>query len=189
MILLELFWVFFRVGAFTFGGGYAMVPLISDAVLDYGWMTEAEILNFLAMETVIPGPIAINMATFIGFQRAGFIGSLLATLGVVLPSFIVILLIATVLKKYMDNPRVVAVLKSIRPAVVGLILSTAVTMGMSTLLGSKTLSQPFTIEPMSFVIFGIVIALSFGYKKWKKKQLSPLILICISAVLGIVFFM
>ncbi|MBP3940450.1 MAG: chromate transporter, partial [Christensenellaceae bacterium] len=59
MILLELFWVFFRVGAFTFGGGYAMVPLISDAVLDYGWMTEAEILNFLAMETVIPGPIAI----------------------------------------------------------------------------------------------------------------------------------
>ncbi|MBP3940566.1 MAG: hypothetical protein J6D00_03640, partial [Christensenellaceae bacterium] len=75
----------------------------------------------------------------------------------------------TVLKKYMDNPRVVAVLKSIRPAVVGLILSTAVTMGMSTLLGSKTLSQPFTIEPMSFVIFGIVIALSFGYKKWKKE--------------------
>ena len=90
MIYLKLFFTFLKVGAFAFGGGYAMLSLIGDSVLAYGWMNETELLNFVGVETVIPGPIAVNMATYIGYMQGGFLGALLATIGVVLPSFIII---------------------------------------------------------------------------------------------------
>ena len=98
MIYLQLFFSFLKVGAFAFGGGYAMLSLIGDSVLKYGWMTEQELLNFVGVETIIPGPIAVNMATYIGYEQGGFLGALLATVGVVLPSFIVILVVAAFIK-------------------------------------------------------------------------------------------
>ena len=98
MIYRQLFFTFLKVGTFAFGGGYSMLSLIEDSVLKYGWMTEQELLNFVGVETVIPGPIAVNMATYIGYEQGGFWGALLATVGVVLPSFIIILLIAACIK-------------------------------------------------------------------------------------------
>ena len=99
MIFLELFWTFFKLGALTFGGGYAMIPILTDEVLAHGWLTSEQILNFIAVAESTPGPIAINMATFIGASQGGlpgtiasFFGAFCATLGVVLPSFFVILL-------------------------------------------------------------------------------------------------
>ena len=98
MIYLQLFFTFLKVGTFAFGGGYAMLSLIGDSVLKYGWMTEQELLNFVGVETIIPGPIAVNMATYIGYEQAGFLGALLATVGVVLPSFLIILTVAALIK-------------------------------------------------------------------------------------------
>ena len=106
MIYLQLFFTFLKVGAFAFGGGYAMLSLIGDSVLKYGWMTEQELLNFVGVETIIPGPIAVNMATYIGYEQGGFLGALLATIGVVLPSFIVILIVAAFIKNLLKYPPV-----------------------------------------------------------------------------------
>lgn len=106
MIYLQLFFTFLKVGAFAFGGGYAMLSLIGDSVLSYGWMNETELLNFVGVETVIPGPIAVNMATYVGYEQGGFLGALLATIGVVLPSFIVILIVAAFIKNLLKFPAV-----------------------------------------------------------------------------------
>ena len=103
MIYLQLFFTFLKVGAFAFGGGYAMLSLIGDSVLSYGWMNETELLNFVGVETVIPGPIAVNMATYVGYEQGGFLGALLATIGVVLPSFIIILIVAAFIASFSNS--------------------------------------------------------------------------------------
>ena len=100
--MITLFLTFLKIGLFTFGGGYAMIPLITESVLANGWLTEAELLDFIAVAESTPGPVAINMATFIGASQGGFFGAVLATLGVVLPSFIIILIIAAVVKGLMQ---------------------------------------------------------------------------------------
>ena len=103
MIYLWLFLEFFKIGLFTFGGGYAMIPLIKEVVLKYEWLTEAQLIDFIGVCESTPGPIAINMATFVGSSQAGIAGAAIATLGVVLPSFIIILLVASILKKFIKN--------------------------------------------------------------------------------------
>ena len=99
MILLELFLTFLQIDAFSFGGGYGMISLIREKVLTHGWLTEEELLNMIAVAESTPGPIAVNMATFVGSSEGGILGALLATLGVVLPSFVIILLLMAVLKR------------------------------------------------------------------------------------------
>ena len=101
MILLELFLTFFEIGALTFGGGYAMIPFVREQVLAHGWLTEEELLNMIAVSESTPGPIAVNMATFVGSEQAGILGSAAATLGVVLPSFLIILIISVLLKNFL----------------------------------------------------------------------------------------
>ena len=101
MIYLKLFLNFLMIGALSFGGGYGMVSLVRETVISNGWLTESEFLNFIAVSESTPGPLAVNMATFIGSTQGGILGSFLATLGVVLPSFVIILLIAAVLKNLM----------------------------------------------------------------------------------------
>ena len=103
MILFELFFTFFKIGALTFGGGYAMIPFVREQVLLHGWLTEEELLNMIAVSESTPGPIAVNMATFVGSNEAGVLGSIAATLGVVLPSFIIILIIASLLKNFLHS--------------------------------------------------------------------------------------
>ena len=122
--LLILFFEFFKIGLFTFGGGYAMIPLIQEVVLRYGWLSENEFYDFIGVCESTPGPVAINMATYIGFTQQGVLGSAFAVLGVVLPSFINILLIAIVLKNVTKNKHFKNFLKGVNPVVVALLLST-----------------------------------------------------------------
>ena len=188
MIILELFLTFLQIGAFTFGGGYAMISLVREQVLAHGWLTEAELLNMIAVAESTPGPIAVNMATFVGSTQAGIIGSIAATLGVVLPSFVIILIISMAAKNFMQTEAVQAALKGVRPCVVALILSTALTLALGTLLGLSGSDLELNIDLRAIIVFAVVAGASFGYKKLKGKKLSPIIVIVISALLGIILY-
>ena len=141
MLYLELFLTFFKIGLFTIGGGYAMLPLIQADVQAKGWMTAEELVNFIAVSESTPGPFAVNVSTYVGAELAGLPGAFCATLGVVLPSFFIILLIAALIHNLLQYAGVNAFLSGIRPCVVALILATAVTMGLSSLLGVSTLAD------------------------------------------------
>ena len=188
MILLELFLTFFYIGVTTFGGGYAMIPLVREQVLANGWLTESEFLNMIAVAESTPGPIAVNMATFIGSDQAGILGSALATLGVVLPSFIIILLISAVIKNFLKYKAVNAFLGGVRPVVVGLITATALTMFLSNLLGIVNIKSEFVPNIEGLIIFAIIVTVSLIWKKFKGKKPSPIIMILISAALGMIIY-
>ena len=188
MIYLKLFLTFLKIGAVAFGGGYGMISLIRESCLANAWLTEEELLNFIAVAESTPGPIAVNMATFVGASQAGVLGGLIATMGIVLPSFIIILLIATLLTKLLKYAGVKAVLKSIRPAIVGMILATAATMFLSVIFKVQTVDSAFVFDWKPLCIFGIIVAIHFGYAKWRKKTFSPILLILLSGVMGILFF-
>ena len=189
MIYLQLFLTFLKIGAFAFGGGYAMLSLIGDSVIKYGWMTEEELLNFVGVETVIPGPIAVNMATYIGYEQGGFLGALLATIGVVLPSFIIILIVAACIKNRLKYPPVKTFIASMRPALGGLIVSVAVTMALTVFLGIDTVSTiNLSFDPRTLVVLTVVIAIPIIWKRIKKKEFSSILLVVISGVLGMLLF-
>ena len=189
MAFLSLFLTFFKIGAFTFGGGYAMLPFIQQEVLNQDWIAEADLINFIAVSESTPGPFAINMATYIGSQvggsEFGFWGSLFgafcATLGVVLPSFIVILIVARFYEKYKQSRIVKGCMSGLKPAVVGLIGAAILSVVAEVLfpLGLKlaTFSDPNMY--VSLGIFALTVTLAF----WKK--VHPIWLILISAGLGI----
>ena len=188
MIYIKLFLTFFEIGLFTFGGGYAMISLIRDKALSLGWLTEEELLNMIAVSESTPGPIAVNMATFVGSTQGGILGSLVATLGVVLPSFIIILLITAVLHNFLKYKGVQAFLKGVRPCVVALILATAITMALSTLLNFTTLQGGCSPDLKGLIILVILIAIALIFKKIRKKKPSPIFMILISAGLGMLLY-
>ena len=103
MIYFELFYIFFLIGLFTFGGGYAMIPMIQEQVVGKGWMSEAQLTDFIAISETTPGPFAINISTFVGSQTGGILGAVCATLGVILPSFIIILIVSLIISKFLNN--------------------------------------------------------------------------------------
>ena len=185
MILWNLFSTFFGIGAVSFGGGYGMISLVREAVARNGWLTESEFLDFIAVSESTPGSLAVNMATFIGSSQAGVLGSLLATLGVVLPSFLVILLIAAVIRNLLKYGPVQAFLAGVRPCVVGMILSTAATMGLTTLLGAKTIQSIVSPDWTGILIFAILWVVHGVWKAVRKKSPSPIAMILLSAVLGL----
>ena len=188
MILLELFLTFFKIGALTFGGGYAMIPFVREEVLVHGWLTEEELLNMIAVSESTPGPIAINMATFVGSEQAGVLGSALATLGVVLPSFIIILIISALLKNFLKYNGVKAFLEGVRPTVVSLISGTAITLFLSVLLGIGSGDFTPNIDIKGIIIFALVVAIATVLKKIKGKKPSPILMIVISAGLGMILY-
>ena len=189
MIYLTLFLTFFEIGLFTFGGGYAMISIVFEKTLAHGWLTEAELLNMIAVSESTPGPIAVNMATFVGSTQAGILGSLCATLGVVLPSFIIIILISALIKNFLKYEGVKAFLGGVRPCVVGLILGTAINLFISTLLRIDSIVN-FSANPdyKALIIFAIIAIASAVYKKIAGKKPSPILLILISACLGILLY-
>ena len=180
MIFLELFWTFFKIGAFTFGGGYAMLPLIQAEVTRLGWISEEAIINFIAVSESTPGPFAINMSTYVGMEMGGLFGAFCATLGVVLPSFIIILIVAHFFEKFKNSKTVKGLMSGLKPAVIGLILAAVVSIG-------KTV---FTPEVVSFSVlktpeFYVSLALFLTMCVAAFKKVHPIIIICISAVVGI----
>ena len=189
MIYWQLFFTFLKVGTFAFGGGYAMLSLIGDSVLRYGWMTEQELLNFVGVETVVPGPIAVNMATYVGYEQGGFLGALLATVGVVLPSFIIILIVVAVIRNLLKHPPVKAFLAGMRPSLGGLILSVAVTMALTVFFGIDSVKNlSFALDWRTIAVLLLVIVIPMVWKRLWKKEFSSILLVLISGVLGMLLF-
>lgn len=180
MIYLDLFLTFFKIGAFTFGGGYAMLPLIQEEVLGKAWLAQQEIINFVAVSESTPGPFAINIATFIGAKMGGVWGSVCATLGVVLPSFIIILIVAKCFEKFKKNSVVAGCMAGLKPATIGLIAAAVVSVGKTVFFPSGVSASVFTDVNfyISLAIFVVMTVCAF-------KKLHPIAIICISAVIGI----
>ena len=181
MIYLDLFLTFFKIGAFTFGGGYAMIALIQSEVLSKGWAAQTEVINYVALSESTPGPLAINAATFVGTKVGGVPGAVVATLGVVLPSFIVILIVAKVFTKFKESFVIKGMMSGIKPAVVGLI-GTAIFTSVVAILNNILGGESFTLSPA--LICSVVIFLIAGGMELKK--VHPIAIIVVSAVLGIV---
>ena len=177
-IFLHLFLTFLKIGAFTFGGGYAMLPLIQEAVLSKNWATNEELINFVAVSESTPGPFAINMSTYVGIIQGGLWGAFFATLGVVLPSFVIILLVAKFFEKFKDNRIVSGCMTGLKSTVIGLIAAALISMATTVFIpdGFKG------IELVPFVASAIIyVAMTFC----SFKKLHPIAIIAISAVIGI----
>ena len=185
MIYLELFFEFFKIGLFTFGGGFAMIPLVEDAAVNNGWLTSAEFYELIGVCESTPGPIAVNMATYIGSLQGGFFGSFCATLAVVLPSFLIILLIAAVIKNFTENKFFKGFIRGVKPVIAALILATGVSLLFKN-IGFAGLAS-FSFDWVSAVLFALVAAAYIVSLKVFKKKLSAIQIILISAGLGIVF--
>ena len=170
MIYLELFWTFFAIGAFTFGGGYAMLPLIQIEVVNKGWLANEAVVNFIAVSESTPGPFAINMATYVGSEMGGILGAACATLGVVMPSFIIILTVAKCYDRFKSSKLVKGAMSGLKPAVIGMIGTAVLSIGKTVFV------QPGLL--FSAVLFGVMAVLAF-------KKVHPIIIICISAAMGI----
>ena len=188
MICLKLFLTFLKIGAVSLGGGYGMISLMRDDCLANGWLSEGELLDLIAVAESTPGPIAVNMATFVGSSQCGLLGAFLATLGVVLPSFVLILLVASVLTRLLKYGATQAVLGAVRPAVIALILGTAVTMLLRLLLGIERLGDGVAFDGRVVLILGAVSFLSWGYGKWKKQKISPILIVVLSGVMGALLY-
>ena len=184
MILFRLFIEFFKIGLFTIGGGYAMIPLVKETALNYAWLSESEFYDFIGICESTPGPIAVNMATYIGSVQGGILGSICATLGVVLPSFIIILLIAAILKNLTKNKYFKGFIEGVKPVVIALITSTGFTL-LIKCIGFVSLKK-FELNTVSLMCFMVLCLIYFGFAKLKNKKLSTITLIVISAVLGII---
>ena len=191
MIFLELFLTCFKVGLFTIGGGAAIIPILQQEVVAKGWISMEEVLTYIAISESTPGPIAINMATFVGSSQGGFLGALCATLGMVMPSFIIILVIAKFFSKFSENKYIKTVLTSIRPFVVGMILSA----GLYLVISAVGVASPEAVKNIDFTsisgLLGIALTallalMMFVYKKIFKKPVPVITFIAISAVVGII---
>ncbi|MBQ6844297.1 MAG: chromate transporter [Agathobacter sp.] len=182
MIYLELLLAFLKVGLFSFGGAYGAIPLIRDVVLSHGWMSEEYLTYMIAVSESTPGPIMVNMATYVGNIQAGLFGSVVATLGVVLPSFCVILLVTAILKNLTDNKYFKAILQGLKPCIVGIILATGLHLIVTNCVVMK---DKISVDAKALSIMLILLGIMFGYKKIKKVNLSPIMLIVVSAIVGI----
>ena len=189
MIYLYLFLEFFKVGLFTFGGGYAMIPLVKEVVLSRGWMDEAHFIDMIGLSEMTPGPIAINMATFVGSEQGGILGSILATIGVILPAFLIMLLISILLKKFIKNKYVQASLGGIKSVAIALITSSAIILLSDVIFPVSYQNGSFSIS-FNFDFFKIFILIIAGYfllKMILKKKPSPILIIVMSALIGIAY--
>ena len=187
MIYLELLIGFLKVGLFSFGGAYAAIPLIREVVLSYGWVTEEMLTDMIAVSESTPGPIMVNLATYVGTSQAGIPGAIIATLASILPAFVLILLIMEVMKHTLNNKYAQAVMRGLQSCVIGVITAVGVHMlyknAILPLTGAKTDWRPLVLAVVLAVIY-------FGSRKIKKlkKGISPILLIGISAILGIIIF-
>ncbi len=180
MIYLELFLTFFTIGLFTFGGGYAMLPLIQQKVVEKGWMSVEQIVDFVAVSESTPGPFAVNIATYVGAEMGGVLGSVCATLGVVLPSFIIILIVAKCYIRFKNSKLVSGAMFALRATVVGLMAGAVFGM-LPTVFLSAGVAWSSVLTPQflcSAVIFSVMLVLAL-------KKVSPILIILCSAGAGI----
>ena len=185
MIYINLLLGFLKVGFFAFGGAYGAIPLIRDTVISYGWIEEELLTDMIAVSESTPGPIMVNLATYVGSSQAGFPGALIATTAVVLPSFIIILLIMILLKKLLKNPFVQAILHGLKPCIIGIILATGIYMILKRVF---TVFPGGTADHTAVCISAVLAAIYFGSRKITKRGLSPVALIGIAALAGVLVY-
>ena len=185
MIYIDLLIGFLEVGLFSFGGAYAAIPLIRDVVMAHGWLDDEMLAYMIAISESTPGPIMVNMATYIGSEKGGLLGAIIATTAVVLPAFFIILLIMAAMKKYLQNRLVKAALSGLQPCIIGIILATGIFMII------KNCGFVFSGRPdfLTAGLTGVIALIYFGSRKIIKKGLSPIALICFSAFVGAVAYM
>ena len=184
MIYFYLFLGFLNVGCFAFGGAYGAIPLIRDVVLSYGWVSDETLSYMIAVSESTPGPIMVNLATYVGCTEAGFLGALVATLAVVLPSFIIILLITALLKTAFKNKYVQAVLSGLKPCVIGIVLA----MGVYIVVKNCLIEDTFKINIRAIIITAVLGIAAVIYKYFAKKKMSPIMMIVISSLLGMLVY-
>ena len=176
MILLQLFWTFFKIGAFTFGGGYAMLPLIQAEVAAHGWMDAEELINFVAVSESTPGPFAVNISTFVGLRLVGIPGAICATLGVALPSFVIILIVAKCFQRFKNSRILQGCMSGLRPAVVGLIATALLSVGQTVFFPDGIAFGAAFFVSLGVFLLSAVLAF---------KKLHPIWIIVISAAIGV----
>lgn len=188
MILIQLFYEFFKAGLFAVGGGLATLPFLQDISAKTGWFTLDQLADMIAISECTPGPIGVNMATYVGFSTAGVPGALAATLGLIAPSIIVILIIAGFLKRFQDNRYVQAAFYGLRPASTGLIGAACISVAVTALLNLSRFSESRAIMDLfqwKAVILAVI--LFFAMKHPKLKKLHPAVFLGASAVVGVLF--
>lgn len=185
MIYLELFLGFLKVGLFSFGGAYSAVPLIRDVVTFYGWMSDEMLTYMIAVSESTPGPIMVNLATYVGSSQAGITGAAVATLSVVLPSFFVILLIMGLLKNFMKIECVQVILQGMKPCVIGIILATGFYMMVHNCFPQK---EGVWVDDHGIMIMAGLVMSMWGYRQFKKKKMPSVCLIILSAFFGMLAY-
>lgn len=183
MIYLTLFWEFFKTGLFSIGGGLATLPFLSKMSDTYGWFTQEDLANMLAVSESTPGPIGVNMATYVGCTTAGILGGVIATFGLILPSFLVILLVAKIMERFRTNRFVQSSMQVLRPTSVGMISAAVFSVLLSVLFSVEAAQTGdwfgfFRVPEL--ILFGILLAV---YSKFNK--LHPVVILLIGAVAGI----
>ena len=187
MIYLTLFLEFFKMGALTFGGGYAMIPFIEETVMAHGWLSNQELVDFIAVAESTPGAFAVNIATYVGSEVGGILGSLCATVGLVLPPFIIILIIAKCYEKFKESIIVRGVMLGLKSTVVGLIGATVLKVGYDVLFPAGfTFDSFFQTELLSANFWFIIIVFAVMLFLLLYKKLNPILVIVLSAAAGIV---
>ena len=181
MLYFDLFLTFLKIGLFTFGGGYAMLPMIQEEVAAHGWLNQSELINFIAVSESTPGPFAVNIATFVGTRTGGIFGGLCATLGVILPSFVIILIVARCYQKFKSNKLVVGAMNGLKLAVVGLIAAALLSLSGTVFFPQGLSATVFGTAHfyVSLGIFAVAVVLAF-------KKLHPILIVLISAIIGII---
>lgn len=184
MIYLQLFWSFFQVGLFSFGGGYAALPLIQEQVLEYNsWLTPTEFMDILTISQMTPGPIAINVSTFVGTKVAGIPGAIIATVGSVTPSCIIVLILATLYYKYKGLSMVQGIIKGLRPAVVALIASAGLSILLTALFNKDTF--PMQLADLNWIAVALFLLSLFLLRKYK---LNPIYVMLIAGAAGVIIY-
>lgn len=185
MIYINLFFIFFKIGLFSIGGGLATLPFLQDLADKYDWITSKELINMIAISESTPGPIGINTATFVGYKATGVLGGIITTLGIITPSIIIIILIAHYFKKFNEKPLVQGAFFGIRPAVTGLIASVCFEVIRISILNLEKFNISNNILDVinikETILFGVVLYLIYKYKK------HPILYIAGAAVVGVVF--
>ena len=189
MILLRLFWEFFQIGLFSVGGGLATLPFLYNLGARTGWFTAEQVADMLAVSESTPGPIGVNMATYVGYTTAGAAGSLCATLGLVTPSLIIILLVAAAMKAFRNNRYVEAAFYTLRPASTGLITAAGWSVVMLVLVNTELFKSTGVFTDLfnwrNLLLFAVLFVLTNFVRPIKK--LHPIVFILFAAVCGVVF--
>lgn len=191
MIYLKLFLTFVKIGLFSFGGGYAMIPMIQKEIEANGWMHASEFVDIIAIAEMTPGPIAVNSATFVGYKTAGFFGGMAATIGVAVPSLVLILIISQFFFKFQKHPLNTAIFYGIRPVIVGLVTTAAVFVSETAIFREKLSVGIFADlirNPMQVINIGSIAILAASLLAVMKFKLHPILAIIGSGIAGIALF-